>query len=202
MLAGVPGTRNIGIVVFDDAEELDVVGPWEVLAFWAQMYPGDGWSVSILSRDGAVVRCAKGLRLTPDHSFATAPPLDVLVYPGGMGTRAQLRDRTLLGWVRDQRVRVPLMTSVCTGALVYAAAGLLAGRPATTHWASTDLLREIDPSIEIRLEDRFVDDGDLVTSAGVSAGIDMALHLVGRLAGASRARDVRRGIQYDPAPPV
>jgi transcriptional regulator GlxA family with amidase domain len=104
--------------------------------------------------------------------------------------------------VRSQRGTVPLMTSVCTGSLVYAAAGLLGGRPATTHWASLDLLAELDPTIEIRRDVRFVDDGDMVTSAGVSAGIDMALHLVARLASADRAREVRRAIQYDPAPPV
>jgi transcriptional regulator GlxA family with amidase domain len=97
---------------------------------------------------------------------------------------------------------VPLLTSVCTGSLVYAAAGLLAGRPATTHWGSLDLLAELDSSIEVRPEDRFVDDGDMVTAAGVSAGIDMALHLLARLAGTERARQIRRYIQYDPAPPV
>ncbi|HLI01651.1 MAG TPA: DJ-1/PfpI family protein, partial [Acidimicrobiales bacterium] len=107
-----------------------------------------------------------------------------------------------LEWVRGQQKQVSIMTSVCTGSLVYAAAGLLAGRPATTHWASLDLLGELDPTIEVRSADRFVDDGDVVTSAGVSAGIDMALHLVRRLAGVERARQVRRGIQYDPEPPV
>ena len=94
------------------------------------------------------------------------------------------------------------MTSVCTGSLVYAAAGLLAGRPATSHWSTLDTLAALDPSIDVRPDDRFVDDGDVITSAGVSAGIDMALHLVVRLAGADRARQVRRGIQYDPHPPV
>jgi transcriptional regulator GlxA family with amidase domain len=94
------------------------------------------------------------------------------------------------------------MTSVCTGALVYAAAGLLHRRPATTYWSAFDELAALDPSIELRREDRWVDDGDVITSAGVSAGIDMALHLVARLAGTARARQVRRGIQYDPQPPV
>ena len=96
----------------------------------------------------------------------------------------------------------PLLASVCTGSLVYAAAGLLKGRPATTHWASLDRLGELDPSIEVRPDDRYVDDGDVLTAAGVSAGIDMALHLVDRLVGTDRARQVRRYIQYDPAPPV
>jgi len=94
------------------------------------------------------------------------------------------------------------MTSVCTGSLVYAAAGLLTNRPATTHWASLNLLSELDPTIQTDVDARFVDDGDLITSAGVSAGIDMALHLVARLAGNDRAREVRRGIQYDPQPPI
>ena len=94
------------------------------------------------------------------------------------------------------------MTSVCTGSLVYAAAGLLRGRPATTHWKSLPELSALDPTIQVRAEDRWVDDGDVITSAGVSAGIDMSLHLVRRLASTERAREVKRGIQYDPQPPV
>jgi transcriptional regulator GlxA family with amidase domain len=94
------------------------------------------------------------------------------------------------------------MASVCTGALVYAGAGLLSGRPATTHWASIELLGELDPTIDVRPDERFVDDGDLVSSAGVSAGIDMALHLVRRFGGVERAKHVRKHIQYDPQPPV
>ena len=194
--------EQIGIVLFDGVEELDAVGPWEVLAFWTETHPEDGWAVTTLSADGGPVRCAKGLRIAADTSFADAPPLGVLVHPGGRGTRPQMSDEAHLSWVREQRAGVPLMTSVCTGSLVYAAAGLLAGRPATTHWGSLDRLGELDPTIDVRPEDRFVDDGDVITSAGVSAGIDMALHLVARLAGAERAREVRRGIQYDPAPPV
>jgi transcriptional regulator GlxA family with amidase domain len=197
-----PDQKTIGIVLFDDMEELDAVGPWEVLAFWCQYFPEDHYRVTTASRSGDVVRCAKGLRIIPEHSFADLPALDVLIYPGGQGTRPQLVDEETLAWVRDQRRRVPLMTSVCTGSLVFAAAGLLARRPATTHWGSLELLAELDPSIEVRDSDRFVDDGDIITASGVSAGIDMALHLVARLASVERARQVRRGIQYDPEPPV
>jgi transcriptional regulator GlxA family with amidase domain len=199
---GTSETRHIGILLFDDAEELDAVGPWEVLSSWTRYFPDDGFAVSCISQDGGRVRCAKGLVLQAHHSYADAPPLEVLVYPGGQGTRPQLRDEAQLDWVRRQRQDVPLMTSVCTGSLVYAAAGLLANRPATTHWGSLEHLAELDPTIDVRGEERFVDDGDVVTSAGVSAGIDMALHLVMRLAGVERARQVRRAIQYDPAPPV
>lgn len=194
--------RTIGILLFDDAEELDAVGPWEVLAYWTRTHPEDDYRVLTLSRDGAAVRCAKGLVVLADVAVAAAPPLEVLIYPGGQGTRGHLRDDAQLAWVREQRGRVPLMTSVCTGSLVFAAAGLLAGRPATTHWRALDLLASLDPTIDVRRDERFVDDGDVITSSGVSAGIDMALHLVQRLAGADRAREVRRGIQYDPQPPV
>jgi len=193
---------TIGILLFDGLEELDAVGPWEVLAAWTRQWPDDGWSVTTVAQDGGLVRCAKGLVLQAEHSWADAPPLDVLIQPGGMGTRRQLVDETYLGWIRARRADTPLLASVCTGSLVYAAAGLLKGRPATTHWASLDRLRELDPSIEVRPDDRYVDDGDVLTAAGVSAGIDMALHLVDRLVGTDRARQVRRYIQYDPAPPV
>lgn len=193
---------HIGILLFDDFEELDAIGPWEVLAFWTREFADDGWTVSTFSRDGAAVRAAKGLLVTPDHSYSSVPSLDVLVYPGGRGTRPQLSDEAQLEWVRAQRASVPLMTSVCTGSLVFAAAGLLAGRPATTHWGSLELLASLDPSIDVNPDDRFVDDGDVITASGVSASIDMALHLVARLAGVERARQVRRGIQYDPQPPV
>ncbi|HEY5334672.1 MAG TPA: DJ-1/PfpI family protein [Mycobacteriales bacterium] len=195
-------TRHIGILLFDGVEELDAVGPWEVLAYWTRTHAEDDWDVSMITRDGGAVTAAKGLLLTPHGSYASMPALDVLVYPGGQGTRPQLRDDDQLAWVRRQRETVGLMASVCTGSLVYAAAGLLRGRPATTHWGALDLLAELDPSIEVRPDDRYVDDGDVITSSGVSAGIDMALHLVRRLASVDRAREVRRGIQYDPEPPV
>ncbi|MGB0972243.1 MAG: DJ-1/PfpI family protein [Mycobacterium sp.] len=193
--------KHIGIVLFPDVEELDAVGPWEVLAAWTGAYPEDGYTVSCLSRFGGLVHCAKGLVLQAHHSFDDVPKLDVLVYPGGQGTRPQLQDHDQLDWVRRQRADVPLMTSVCTGSLVYAAAGLLSRRPATTHWASLDRLAELDPTVAVRRDERFVDDGDIITAAGVSAGIDMALHLVARLVSPERARQVRHYIQYAPAPP-
>jgi transcriptional regulator GlxA family with amidase domain len=195
-------TRTIGILLFDGVEELDAVGPWEVLAFWTQSFPDDGWAVTTLARDGRPVTAAKGMLLTPQHSYDSVPALDVLIYPGGRGTRPHLRDEQQLGWLRQQRESAELLASVCTGSLVFAAAGFLRGRPATTHHENTDELLALDPSIELRKDDRYVDDGDIITSAGVSAGIDMALYLIVRLAGADHARQVRSGIQYDPQPPV
>lgn len=152
--------------------------------------------------DGGTVTCAKGLTVQAHYSFAEAPLLDVVIMPGGRGARALVTDAVYLNWVREQRAHAAIMASVCTGSLVYAAAGLLKGRPATSHWGALDQLAEIDATVEPRPDERFVDDGDVVTAAGVSAGIDMALHLVARLANVDRARKVRRGIQYDPEPPV
>lgn len=194
--------RHIGLLVFDGVEELDAVGPWEVLANWTQQYPEDGWNAFCFSRNGEPVVGAKGLVLGAKHAMVDPPRMDVLLHPGGPGTRPMLRDSAHLDWVRNQRAVVPLLTSVCTGSLVYAAAGLLTGRRATTHWASLNLLSELDPTVITDVDARFVDDGDLITSAGVSAGIDMALHLVARLAGVERARTVRRDIQYSPLPPI
>jgi transcriptional regulator GlxA family with amidase domain len=190
--------RQIGIFLFPGVEELDAVGPWEVLAHWTLEYPEDGWSVFLFSADGAGVHAAKGMVIGAHHALADIPSLDVLVHPGGAGTRPLMRDPAHLAWLAEQRERVPLLTSVCTGSLVYAAAGLLSHRPATTYWDCFDELAAADPSIELRRADRFVDAGDIITSAGVSAGIDMALHLVARFAGPAREAQVRRGIQYDP----
>jgi transcriptional regulator GlxA family with amidase domain len=129
------------------------------------------------------------------------PALDVMVHPGGDGHISLLEDEAHLAWLREQKRRVGLMTSVCTGSVVFAAAGLLRGRPATSNRKSLDQMRSIDGTIEVRPGTRFVDDGDVITAAGLSAGIDMALHVVGRLVSPERARQVREGIEYEPDPP-
>ena len=199
-----PMTR-IGLWLFEDVEELDVVGPWEVLASWAQAHPEDGVRVFTFARDPGPIRCRKGLRVLPGVVWADgeAPPAcDVVLVPGGEG------NRPLIGrpWVREAlrgwHAGGTHVTSVCSGALLLADAGLLDGRAATTHWSVSADLARMGAGIDVREDERFVDSGDVVTSAGVSAGIDMALHLVARLGSVERAREVRREIQYDPAPPV
>jgi transcriptional regulator GlxA family with amidase domain len=191
---------RIAIAVFEGAEELDFAGPWEVLAAWRFLYPDD-LELLMVGEDTTPVTCAKGMRVVPDTSWKELGDIDVLVYPGGRGTRAQLGDETIRSRLRGLRQQETLMTSVCTGALVYADAGLLDGQPATTYWSAFDELLPLGRDIAPRPDDRFVDNGDVITAAGVSAGIDMALHLVGRLGSPEKAREVRRYIQYDPKPP-
>jgi len=191
---------RIAIAVFEGAEELDFVGPGEVLSAWRLLYPDD-LDVFLVGEDGGPVTCAKGMRVLADRTWDDVGELDVLVYPGGRGTRAQLGDEKVRSRLRGLKEQGTLMTSVCTGALVYADAGLLDNQSATTYWSAFDQLRSLGREITPRPDDRFVDIGDVVTAADVSAGIDMALHLVGRLGSPEKAREVRRYIQYDPEPP-
>jgi len=196
-------TKTIAVLLFDGVEELDAIGPFEVLAGWTRMFPDEGWRTTTVGLDGPEpIRCGHGLVVTPETSFDDAGRIDLLVYPGGRGARERVDNASHIEWVRKQASEIELMTSVCTGALVLAAAGLLHDRPATTHWGALDRLADIDPTIDIRRDERYVDDGDIVTAAGISAGIDMALHLVARLGGEEQARRVRKFLQYDPAPPV
>jgi transcriptional regulator GlxA family with amidase domain len=195
-------TTRIALVCFDGMEELDLVGPWEVLRMWQLEWPEDDVEVFTATLDGATVTCAKGMQIVTDVAVGDMGEVDVVLLPGGRGTRSLLKDEPTLELVRDLQSSGVLMTSVCTGSLVYAAAGILHDRPATTYWSMLDYLVELDGTIEPRPDDRWVDSGEVVTASGVSAGIDMALHLVRRLHSEERAREVKRAIQYDPAPPV
>jgi len=196
-------TAHVGIVVFDEVEVLDFCGPFEVFASAAlpPAEPGGDethlYSVVTIAEQPEVVRCRGGLRVVPDHTYRDHPPLSIIVVPGGYGTRAQRTNPALLDWVRTQHAGGVLVTSVCTGAFVLAGAGLLDGKPATTHWSTIDWLREEHPAIEVRDDERIVDLGPIVTSAGVSAGIDMALHVVGRLHGTEIAQRTARDMEYD-----
>lgn len=191
--------RTIGILVFDDAEELDFVGPWEVFASTTQhLFPDD--RVVLIAEEQRPIRCAKGLRVLPDFDFVGAPTLDVVLVPGGQGTRREVSNGNLIEWLRRAGASCEWVTSVCTGALLLHEAGFAKGRRVTTHWGFVQTLRERgDVTVLERV--RWVRDGNLVTAAGVSAGIDMALWLVGQIYGVDVARKVQRGIEYDPAPP-
>lgn len=193
-------TIRIGIVAFDDAEELDFVGPWEVFTMGSQVEP-NAHEVLLVAEKDAPVRCAKGLRVLPDVTFANCPPLDVLLIPGGIGTRREVENPVMLEWIAKTAPTCRFVTSVCTGAMLLTAAGPAKARRVTTHWAFVETLRARKEAAEVVDNARYVRDGNVVTAAGVSAGIDMALWLTGELHSPQFARFVQRAMEYDPAPP-
>ncbi|WP_327665537.1 DJ-1/PfpI family protein [Streptomyces sp. NBC_00498] len=189
-----------GLLVFDDAEDLDVVGPWQVFTTSARLR-GDIDRAVLVAEGPGPVRFAKGLRVLPDHTLDDHPPLDVVTVPGGVGARTvQVDNPVVTGWIAKAAERASWVHSVCTGAFVLHAAGLTRGRRVATHWQHEERLEELGDITVVR-DARYVVDGNLLTSQGVSAGIDSALWLVGRLHGRDHARAVRRAMQYEPAPP-
>ena len=193
----------VGIFIFDDVEVLDFAGPYEVFSR-TRLTPGiesrrsddtAPFRAFTVAPTANPVTATGGLRVIPDYDFASAPWIGLLVVPGGFGTRRLLEDAAALDWIRGAAVTARQVTSVCTGALLLAKAGLLAGRRATTHWGALDLLASLDPSVSVQRDQRVVDDG-IITSAGVSAGIDMALGVVERLHGKEVADETAHYIEY------
>lgn len=188
-----------GLLIFDGAEELDFTGPWEV--FTASSMLRDGADTAVLIAEQlAPVRCSKGMRVLPSHTLDDHPPLDVVLVPGGPGTRREVFNPAIIEWLGKAAGHAAWTTSVCTGALLLHEAGPARGRRVATHHAFEDTLQARGDITVVR-DARYVVDGNVITSQGVSAGIDMALWLVGRIHGRDHARAVRRYIQYDPAPP-
>jgi len=194
---------NTGILLFDGVEVLDFAGPFEVFSR-ARMEPGvesrrrddnAPFRVFTVAKTALEVQATGGLRVVPQHGFADTPRIDLLVVPGGFGTRALVEDEQTLDWIRRVSAQAQLTTSVCTGAALLARAGLLQGRRATTHHASYDWLASLDPSITVERGVRFVCDG-VVTSAGVSAGIDMAFEVVAMRCGPAVADETAQYIEY------
>jgi len=184
---------QIAILIFDKLTALDAIGPYEVL----RSVPG--WEVKFVGLEKGQVRTDSGaLGLSADYSLEEVSEADIVLVPGGEGNRPLLSDEAVLSWLRQIDVGSKWTTSVCTGSLVLAAAGLLDGRQATSHWLYHDQLRELGAN---PVAARFVEDGKVITAAGVSAGIDMALHLVGQEAGPEVAQAIQLGIEYDPQPP-
>lgn len=197
--------KAIGILIFDDAEELDFVGPYEVFTMANEVQKRQGrepsHDVLLLAAGEGAVRCAKGMQVIPHRTLDTSPKLDVLLVPGGQGTRREVKNEALLAWIANASKDCVWITSVCTGALLLVAAGPARGKRVTTHWGFVSQLRERGEAAEVLEHIRYVRDGNVVTAAGVSAGIDMALWLVGQLHTPAFARDVQRAMEYDPAPP-
>jgi transcriptional regulator GlxA family with amidase domain len=198
-------TTKIGILLFDEAEELDFVGPWEVFTMAnevSMLAKGEKpHEVTLIAERETPVRCAKGMRVLPDRTTGDVTHLDVLLVPGGIGTRREAKNDALLSWIANVAKTCVWVTSVCTGALLLAAAGSAKGKRVATHWAFVEELRARAEAAEVVERVRFVRDGNVVTAAGVSAGIDMALWIVGQLHTPQFARTVQRAMEYEPAPP-
>ena len=192
-------SKTFGILLFPDAEELDFVGPWEVFTMFGKYFDKD-WQALLVAQTGEPVRAAKGMLFMPDRSFDDCPPLDVLLVPGGEGTRREVDNEALVQFARRVGQGAAWVTSVCTGAFILSRAGYLEGRRATTYWAVRDQLAA-EPGVAEVLEERFVRDGNVITAAGVSAGIDMALYLVAQLKDVEAARLTQKLIEYYPEPP-
>jgi transcriptional regulator GlxA family with amidase domain len=185
-----------GILLFDDVEELDFAGPWEVLAVARR----EGDAVVTVAEKPELVRCGQGLRVMPDHTFTDCPPLDVIVVPGGQGPFIELENPVLMKWLAEVSAQADWVTSVCTGTLLLWGTGVAKGRTVTTNSMFVEGLRAMG-DITVVDDQRWVVDGNLVTAAGVSAGIDMALWLVGQIYGEEHGRYVQHAIEYEPEPP-
>ncbi len=191
---------TVGIVLFEGAEELDWAGPWEVFTM-ARAGLDQDLRVVTVAQTADPVRSFNGLRVLPDHTFEDCPKLDLVLVPGGQGTRKEIDNPVILAWLAKVAAECTWVTSVCTGALLLHGAGLTSGRRITTHWGFVPSLRERAPDATVLSGVRYVRDGDVVTAAGVSAGIDMSLWLVGQIWGVAHARNTQRFMEYDPAPP-
>ena len=191
-----------GLLLFPGTEELDFVGPWEVFTGSSMVLETSGAhadTVVTIAQEPGTVRCAKGLEVVAQYGFSDHPDLDVVLVPGGRGTRTEVKNPVLIDWLTRVAADCDWVTSVCTGSLLLHEAGPGRNARLATHWGFEDELEARGATV-VR-DARWVRDGNVVSSQGVSAGIDMALWLVGQIVSPQHARDVQRYIQYDPAPP-
>jgi transcriptional regulator GlxA family with amidase domain len=193
--------RRVGILVFPDVEVLDFCGPFEVFSAARldearRREEPSPYEVVLVAESADVVAATGGLKVIPDHTLEDCPPPDVLVVPGGWGVRREIDNERLISWIAEAGRRVETLASVCTGSMLLGKAGLLDGRRATTHWRVLDWMRESFPTFTVLDDQHVVEDGDVITSAGISAGIDMALRVVARHHGEAAARATARHMEY------
>jgi len=189
---------RVGIFLYDDVEVLDFAGPFEVFSVTEIENDQQPFVVETVSEKGNLVIATNGLKVQPDYSFDNVPRFDILIIPGGLGARErEMYNDNVINWITNQMKTVQLMTSVCTGALLLAKAGLLNGKMATTHWASLERLKIEFPQVEVQREVKFVDEGNIITSGGISAGINMSFHIVKRLLGSEVAQNTAKIMEYE-----
>jgi transcriptional regulator GlxA family with amidase domain len=189
-------TRNVGILLYEGVEILDFAGPYEVL-FAASFGEGHPFEVFTIAADQDLVACTGNLLVKPRHSIDDHPPIDILVIPGGGFSSSEPAGRRVVEWIREREPSIEIVTSVCTGSYLLGKAGILSGQRATSHWGAIEWLRQKFPDVEFVDDQRVIDAGHVITAAGVSAGIDMALHLVERICGKDEAEKVARYMEYD-----
>ncbi|KKB72746.1 MULTISPECIES: DJ-1/PfpI family protein [Bacillus] len=190
--------RNVGLLLFDEVEVLDFAGPFEVFSVTAGSGEERPFEVKTISETGEAVTARNGLTVVPDFSIGNAPHFDILIVPGGPGARnREVYNERLTGWIKKEAGHTELLLSVCTGALLLAKTGLLNGKSATTHWASYDRLEQEFPEVNVVRGVKFVDEGNIVTSGGISAGINMSFHIIKRLLGEETARQTAKRMEYD-----
>ncbi|MHA4065070.1 DJ-1/PfpI family protein [Bacillus cereus] len=188
---------SVGIFLFNEVEVLDFAGPFEVFSV-TEVNEEKPFTVYTVSENGEMITARNGLKVQPDYSIENLPPVDILIIPGGLGAREyEIKNEIAIKWIRQQMKEVKLMTSVCTGALLLAKAGLLEGLKATTHWASIEKFKNEFQNVEVIENVKFVDEGHIITSAGISAGINMAFHIVKNLLGVHVAEDTAKRMEYD-----
>jgi transcriptional regulator GlxA family with amidase domain len=189
-------TRNVSILLFPDVEVLDFCGPFEVFSVASRWTEPPAFCVRTVAQRPQPVLARSGLSVNPDCSLSDCQQPDLLVVPGGFGTRQEMHNPLLIDWIRTASERAELVLSVCTGSLLLAKAGLLDGLQATTHHGAFQLLRETAPKAEVREDSRFIDNGKVITSAGIAAGIDASLHVVARLLGQEHAKKTAAQMEY------
>ncbi len=190
-------TRSVAILIFDEVEILDFCGPYEVFGVTGRHNNSQPFNVYTVAEYSKPIIARNQLSINPQYTIANCPPSDILLVPGGFGTRREMHNLVLINWIKKCSSQSELLLSVCTGALLLAKAGLLENLAATTHHLSIDLLKEIAPNTEIRIGDRFVDNGKIIVSAGISAGIDMSFYVVAKLLGKQAAIETAHYMEYD-----
>jgi transcriptional regulator GlxA family with amidase domain len=195
-MSGAMQTRSVGIFIFPDVEVLDFCGPFEVFSVAGNQIAPGSFDVFTVAEKAGPLLARNGLSVVPEHAFADAPKIDLLLIPGGQGTRPLVKNEAVLAWINKQATQAELVLSVCTGALLLGKCGLLDGLPATTHHLALDLLRELAPKSTVHGDRRVIDNGRIITSAGVASGIDMSFHVLARLLGQETAEKTARYIEY------
>ncbi len=188
--------KKVGILIFDEVEVLDFCGPFEVFSVAGRRDGNELFDVYTIAEEDGPVSARNHLSVNPRYTIANCPQPEILVIPGGYGTRTEMHNENLVGWIGEVAAGTELTLSVCTGSLLLAKADLLDGLRATTHFAAIDLLKETAPKTEV-IRERFIDNGAIITSAGISAGIDMSLHVVAKIHGFETARETAEYMEYD-----